>query len=280
MRNESVVWGFILVLLGGLLLAQNMGWLPANVNVWALIWPLVLVGMGLRMLQRSTRRGSSIEAEALRLPLDGAQSARISMHHGAGELRVDDQAGPDELLSGSFGGGIEQRVSRSGSEALVDLRVPSGNIPGMLPFAGDTLNWTVGLNPNVPLTIIMEVGASRNLLNLRNLQVRELHLQTGASSTEIDLPAHAGQTRATIRCGAASVELRVPPSVAARIHAGGGLASIHVDPLRFLRDASVAGSGSGGATVGGGDFRSPDYDTAENRIDLDIETGIGSVSIR
>ena len=57
MRNESVFWGIVLVLLGGLLLMDNMGLLPPNINIWSLFWPIILVGIGVRMLLRSSGRG-------------------------------------------------------------------------------------------------------------------------------------------------------------------------------------------------------------------------------
>jgi len=106
----------------------------------------------------------------------------------------------------------------------------------------------------------------RLLLNLRDLQVKELYLQTGASATEIDMPARAGEVRATLRSGAASVVVRIPENVAAQIHTHGGLSSVSVDTQRFPQ-------------VGEGDFRSPDYGMAANRIDLDVETGVGSFRV-
>jgi len=60
--------------------------------------------------------------------------------------------------------------------------------------------------------------------------------------------------------------MRVPSGVAARIRASGGLAEIHVDRGRFPR--------------AGGVYQSADYDTAPNRVDIDVEAGVGSVNIR
>ncbi len=192
----------------------------------------------------------------------------MKIAHGAGELRIDDRAGPGELLNGAFGGGVEQRTRRDGGETAVELRLPAQNIPFFwFPAGPQELNWTIGLNPEVETRLELEVGASRNLLDLTNLRVVELRLQTGASASEIDLPARAGRTAAVVKAGAASVVMRVPQGVAARIRATGGLADINVDTARFPR-------------TGGGDYRSPDYDTAENRLDLEIETGVGSVQVR
>jgi hypothetical protein len=266
MRNGSVFWGIGLVLLGGLLLLQTTGMIAPGVNVWAIFWSLVLVLFGVNLLLRSTGRGAKLYHETREEPLNGARQAELRFHHGAGELRVDASATPDALFTGTFGGGIDARVQHSGDTARAELRTPADNFP-MVGFTGaGELNWQVGLNPNLPLSLHFELGASHNLLDLRALQVKELRLQTGASRTEIDFPERAGSTRATIRSGAASVVLRVPAGVAARIHAQGGLASIQVDTQRFPRLGS--------------DYASPDYDTAPNRLDIDVETGVGAVEVK
>ncbi len=278
MRRGNYFWGIVLVLLGALLLAQNLGLIPSNINVWSIFWALLLVGVGVWMLMRSNaparERGaaaggmtSARPGEAVRLPLGTARRARINFHHGAGELRVDANAAPDELLSGSFVGGLDHAERQNDDALEVDLKVPPDNMPVVVPFGPtDRLDWTVGLNPNVSLSLDFEVGANRTLLNLRDLQVKELHLQTGASSTEIDMPARAGETRATLRSGAASVVVRIPENVSAYIRTRGGLSSTDVNTTRFPQ-------------IGSGEFRSPDYEMAANKVDLDVETGVGAFKV-
>ena len=128
------------------------------------------------------------------------------------------------------------------------------------------LDWRVRLNPDVPLTLHLETGASATDLDLQTLKVTEFKLNTGASSNQITLPAQAGYTLAEIKSGAAAVNVRVPADVAARIQAQGGLASIDIDTTRFPRTGSI--------------YQSPDYDTAANKVKLRIETGVGAVSVR
>jgi hypothetical protein len=264
MRDSSIFWGVVLVLLGGLLLAQTTGLLPSTVNVWAIFWSLALVALGAGLLLRSMRGPGP--RDSVQEPLQGARTAEVRFQHGAGELLVDASAGAEDVLQGDFGGGVETRVRRSGDQVSVELRPRMDSFPFFSFYGRGDMDWKVGLNPHIPLDLRFEVGASRNRLRLRDLQVRSFSLETGASATEIEFPAAAGATRARIRSGAASVDMRIPDGVAARIHASGGMASIDVDTNRFPRVGS--------------EYRSPDYDTAVNRLDLDVETGVGSVSIR
>jgi hypothetical protein len=127
------------------------------------------------------------------------------------------------------------------------------------------LDWDFGLNPGIPLSLRLETGASEARLSLGDLQVRELYLKTGASSTTIDLPTRAGHTMVTVESGAAAVKIRVPREVGASIVVRSTLAGVHVDRTRFPE--SAAG------------YRSPDFDSAPNKAEIFVETGVGSVEI-
>lgn len=268
MRKSTLFWAVILILVGLLLLLSNLGLL--DVDIWSLIWPLLLIAFGLSILWGVLFGGPSVETEEVAIPLEGASQARVRVKHGAGRLRVDASAGQDNLISGTFGGGLEHRERRDGDTLNVEMRLSGRAFPDIFfPWMwgpGSMLDWTFGLNGRVPLSLQVEAGAGEARLDLTELQVTDLRLQTGASSTSLTLPANAGHTRAKIEAGAASVTVRVPPDVAARIRAEGGLASINVDRNRFPRE--------------GGLYRSPDYDTAANKVDLHIEAGVGSIDVR
>lgn len=266
MRRDSLFWGVFLVLLGGLFLLENLGFFPAGINVWGIFWPLVLIGLGVGALIRATGGGSA-RSVTMRLPQEQSRRAWIKINYGAGELCIDDRAAPGELFTGTFDGGLEHSVRRLGDEAEIEMRLPSDHWPFAWPFMGTNhLNWTVGLSPEIPLRLDLELGASRNILELTELQVKELRLSTEASATTIDFPARAGQTKAWLKSGAASVDVNIPMGVAASIRTRGGLARFNVDTARFPRS--------------GDSYQSVDFASAENRLDLDVETRVGSVSIR
>ncbi len=80
------------------------------------------------------------------------------------------------------------------------------------------------------------------------------------------LPRAAGMTEVRAEAGAASLTFIVPSGVAARIRSRVALGSVHVDEARFPRVGDV--------------YQSSDYAAATNRIDLDIQGGVGSVRVR
>ena len=98
----------------------------------------------------------------------------------------------------------------------------------------------------------IDSGASSSTLDLTDLKVVDLDIDTGASSTEVNLPANAGNTRVDIDSGASSQSLHIPTGVAARIRVKSGIASVNVDSNRF-------------PSLEGGLYQSADYATAANR---------------
>jgi hypothetical protein len=267
MRRSTLFWGTIIILIGVLLLINNL----FNIDVGKLIWPLILIVLGLWVLWGvfTAPRGFETEEEET-IPLEGATKARIQINHGAGRLRVSGGAGAGELVTGTFGGGLDYRTSQEGDTLAVKMGIRTSPPHFVFPWTwwgpGRTLDWSVSLNESIPLSLDLQTGANEARVDLSSLQVTDLQLQTGASSTQVTLPTNAGHTRAAIRSGAASVSVRVPSGVAARIKAQGGLADIRVDRSRFPRV--------------GGVYESEDYASAENRVDIDIETGVGSVDVR
>jgi hypothetical protein len=266
MSRRNLFWGFMLVFIGVLFLLSTSG-LIKGIDPWSLIWPAFLIGLGLWILFGNLlARRSAGDTQQINLLLEGAASARVKINHGAGRLTLDSRASPGEMLSGSFVGGVQYKVDRSGSEVRVKLRVPDNAFPFINWGWSHSLDWTIGLNREIPIALEVGSGANESKLDLTDLRVTELQVHTGASATDISLPANAGYTRVSCEGGVAGLELRVPTNVAARIHYRGGLSSVNVSTSRFPP------SGDG--------YQSVDYDTAANKVDIDVHMGIGSVNIR
>ena len=272
MRRWSFVAGAVLIVLGVFSILQvGLDALGVPFRIWWVFWPLVLIGLGLWIVMGFTRGGSSeVTREQTSVPLEGARSASVTVHHGAGRLIIGTGAPADQLLTGSFGGGLDATRRVEDGRLSVDMKVRDRDVshyifgPWRRGWAG-ALDWDFNLNPSVPLVLRLETGASESRLSLTDLQVRELHLKTGASSTMIDLPSGAGFTRVTVESGAASVKLHVPQSVAATIQVKSALAGIRVNSSRFRRT--------------GGGYTSADYESAANKVEIYVETGVGSIEI-
>lgn len=259
MRRGGVFFGFMLVVIGGLLLAANFGFL--TIDVWSIIWPTAVILFGAWIVFGSMRSTSKLES--LSIPSQGASAARLTFRHGAGRLLVGPGATFGAVLEGDFSNGVNHHESmRDGVlHADVSMRV---DVP--LPavwMTGHAQEWSVRLTEHLPLALVFEMGANEAIIDLAKVRVTELALKTGASSTDVMLPA-AGRTSVTVSSGAASVKLRVPEGVAARVTGSAGLASIDVAG-RFPKVA--------------GGWESPGFSTATDRVEIHAEVGVGAVEV-
>jgi hypothetical protein len=259
MNRNAIFWGGILIVLGVLFLLQSTG--VIRVNVWTLFWPILLIAWGLSLLLQGFGRRRA-EPEHVIIGLKGVEAARLSFHYGAGKLSINGRAAPDELLNGHFGTGLDYDRREAGEEVTLHLR-PRDN--AVWDWGEQDRDWDVSLNNAIPLELEVETGAAESNLDLSEMQVKRFQLKTGASESRVTLPAQATHTEATVECGMASVTLRIPEGVAAQIKAESGMAEVKVNRERFPRAGKL--------------YRSADYDTAANRLDLTIHVGMGSVTV-
>jgi hypothetical protein len=267
MRSGRIFWGLVILLIGVFLLLEPLGIIPEDVNLWQFVLPVIIILAGIWLLIVPViNRGRKLEVESVSIPLEDTREARIRLKHGAGRLEIGPTGDAQTLVAGDFGGGVEQSLQRDGDAVRLKLRTPSQAFPFPMGVGFEGLNWQVRLNPVIPMRLDIDSGASETILDLTSLNVYELNIETGASSTRIKMPENAGQTKVRIGSGAASVEMRIPASVAARIRVESGLAGIHVDQNRFPRLGNY--------------YESPDFENASNRLDVFVKTGVGSLDIR
>jgi hypothetical protein len=251
----SIAW----TLIGVVLLASttgNLGKGPIElIDEW---WPWLAVALGVWYLIGAVVPRGAGPTESLAVPLDGATEAVVRIRFGAGTLSIG-AAASGLLVDGSFRGGVTHRRSAPGR---IELEQDTSH---GWPWFDRNHDWLAGLTAEVPLDLRIDGGASRNRLDLRELRVRNVELHTGASDTRIVLPRAAGATSIRAETGAASLTLEVPAGVAARIRSRVVLGNVQIDESRFPKSS--------------GGYESADYATAENRVDIDVQGGVGSLRV-
>jgi hypothetical protein len=260
MRRNYLFWGSVLILLSVLFLLKALG---ITNDIWGYFWLLAVGLLGVWFIVWAIWRPKGEEGEQVAIELKGAQQASLHLNHGAGRLRIGAGVGEGTLLSGKFGYGLDYKTEMVGDKLEVRMRSASN----FGPFIGEGFNWNLNLTRDIPISLTINTGASESRIDLSELRVPYLKLETGASSTTLTLPAQAGNTLAEINAGVASVDIHVPEGVAARIRIKEGLSARSINSARFSR-------------LEGNIYQSPDYDQAANRVELNIEAGIGSISIQ
>jgi hypothetical protein len=265
MKRSVTFWAIVLIVVGVLLLLSTLGIIPGGSG---LFWPLLLVAAGAWLIWAAVNRPGTLEVEQVSIPLGDATRAQVSIHHGAGSLIISPDAPAGQLASGSFRGGLDYRTEQAGGLLEVRMRIPDQGSRWANPWSWGSrgLDWNVALSSELPLELQLDTGAGTLEADLRALRLNALRLKTGASSSKVTLPANAGYTRVEVEGGAASVSFRVPAGVAARVVSRGGASSTNVDLDRFAR----AGDG----------YQSEQYETAANKVDIQVSMGAGSVEVR
>ncbi len=266
MKTSAIFWGIVLVILGGIFLAATFGGLSFS-DIGKFIFPAILVLLGVWViLSWSFNHGKPLETQAVNIPLENATSAIIKFNHGAGKFDLSTSDNPDVLLEGTCVGGVTQKESLKQGQKQVELSTEGSFHWTAWPGNNQGLRWNLAVSPKIPLQIVFKSGANEATLDLTRLNVTDLMVDTGASSTNIMLPEQSEMIKVKVHSGVASVKMSVPTTVAARIKVQSGLASKNIDIKRFPQNGSF--------------YETPGYESASRKAEISVDTGVGSFSIK
>lgn len=260
MRRDNIFWGTVLIIVGVLLFLQTQGIIT---NIFRYFWPLALILVGSWIILNVYWAPTRSAEERFIIPLGAAKSAKFKFSHGAGQIDIRGGAPTGQALVGSSAVGMNQQSRLDGDQ--LEVKVDAG--PSFVPFIGPSEGvWRFQLTQDIPLTLIVEAGASSLNIDLKDVLATRIELKTGASSSNVTLPAR-GDSLLNVEAGAASVNIHVPEATAARIRVKEGVTSVNVDTNRFPR-------------LDSGLYQSSAFDTAVDRAEINIESGLGSVFVK
>ena len=261
MRRNNLFWGVVLILLGGLFLLQARG-LISDVLGW--FWPLALIILGVWVIWARFLPHSTASGENFTIDLQGAARLDLDIEHGAGSLSLRGGAPAGVAVSGLSGTTLDVNQALDGSSLGVELKAGPTFIPFLGPEGGE---WQFSLTQEVPVAIKLDSGASNLNLDMTDVKLTFLGINSGASGIKIKLPAHAGQTLVDIDAGAASIDLLVPEGVAARIRIEQGASSVMVDEKRFP------------SHINQNLFESENFASAPDKVEISLDGGACSMVV-
>lgn len=260
MKRDSIFWGVVLILVGGLFLLQGQGYIQ---NIFRYFWPLLLILVGGWIILGVYWKPAPSAEDNFSVPLGAAKNIRYHFAHGAGQLNISGGAAAGQALVGTAAVGMNRSSHLNGDQ--LDVRVEVG--PSFIPFVGPNEGvWRFQLAQDIPASVTVESGASLLNIDLTDVSATRLDLKTGASSANVTMPAR-GASFLDVETGAASINIRVPDGAAARIRVREGVTAVNVDTNRFPR-------------LDSGIFQSADFGTSQNRTEINIESGLGSISVK
>lgn len=240
---------------------------------------------------------NNLLTDNLSAPLDGATTAKVDVNSGSGNLTIDQLRGGEQVLaSGTLEyfekqGRPTRSVNSNNGQVTLTLRGKDAGRPWFrFPWAAcnGATQRQIHLNPMVSSDITAHTGGGNVKLNLAGMAVTGLSADTGGGNMDVVLPDHAANLRVAAKTGAGDVSVeigsgitgsnmviansgagnvvvRVPPGMAARVHASSGLGRVIVES-RFSK-------------IDGHTYQSPDYDAAVNKVEITVNSGAGNVSV-
>lgn len=267
--------GVFLVLLGAVLLLRELGYLELRMFQGLLAyWPVILIILGVAILLRQRwvvpvallivlvsgiifiLPGTHLEEpqvfESSESTAPGLAALDANVEYGAGELHISsaDQRIAYRTVLETYDNEPSVEYSISEGTGYLSLKKPGAH------WRSD--RWEIGLNPRVPVSLDLDYGAASADIDLRELKVKELVIDTGASGTDLIFGDYA--TYARITAGASSISMMFPDDRGVRVIPDSGIASIDLDGFTKTYGEYVAG------------------DVGSDDIIVEIEVGVSSVT--
>jgi len=265
------VWEVIFRLWPALLIAVGLEIILGRRSAWGSLLALVLTGAifagMLWMLGPDLGTGQVVAGEEVSQALGGATRADVVIEPGVGSLHIEALPESANLIEGMIRVGRGQRVRRDfavvGKTATLTLRSEGATFG---PFIGwsDQRTWDLGLAPEVPLELEVGLGVGLADVDLTGLTVSDLKVSMGLGRTTVTLPDE-GSFYAKIDGAIGETVVVIPAGMAARIRVDTGLAVSDLPDGYRQRDDV---------------YTSPDYDSADDRVDLEVDQAIGRVTVR
>src|ERR1039457_4107363 len=207
---------------------------------------------------------SALQYSSESVEMDDSEVVRVELKIGAGDLRITD--GGAKLMRGDFAYDVaswkpEVRYHRAGKQGSLTIEQPDTH---HTRFGNTKYRWDLQLNKKVPVDLALHFGAGQARLDLGSLDLRGVELEMGVGQMDVDLrgaPKHSYNVGIHGGIGQATVRLLADTPVYVEAH--GGIGSIQV---RGLQEEN-------------GHWVSPSYDSAQNKIHILIQGGIGEVKV-
>jgi hypothetical protein len=254
-------------------------------------------------------------------PLGGATSADITLDLERYPTTIDSTSSPEMLIDAELDTVTDVSFSARGNQEKI-IRVEPAGDNSFFGFDWDSLlnsdaTWEIGLSPDVPMDLYVDIGSGSAILDLMDLDLSDLDIDGGSGSTALALPASSSLYMANIDGSSGSFDIEIEngaeidlaidvgsgsmdivigerANIEAQIDGGSGSLTIDVPNSVGVR-VVIPDSGSGSVHIPknytlvdnlGDDDRdigiweSEGYDDAMRRVEVTLDPGSGSFTLR
>ena len=239
------------LLLIGLAIIFRNRWLAASIFI-------LMIALGIFYLTGSSQLE---QREVLNeIPFEeGIDAISIGIDYGAGKIKIG-AASPGYLIrhiaKTTDANDPSMEFEKNNSKAKIKIERQAGF--SFLKKHKDS--WNIALSQNVEIDMKLNYGAANMEIDLKKLKVKELDIDSGATSTQIAFGIYP--TKANIDTGVSSLDLKFPGDIGVMIDMDTGAISIELEGFRELEKNK---------------FYSLNYDENKENIEVKINAGASSI---
>jgi hypothetical protein len=204
--------------------------------------------------------------ESKSFELGEVRSLDVDLSVNIGTLRV--RGGAEELADVEFRYNVAEwkpkvDYSASGGKARLIIRQPEHQNRS-IPDDAKSI-WEIDINDGVPLTLNLDMGIGESDVALGGSSLSDLDIDQGIGEMTLDLTGDwTNDLDVNIDGGIGEATIRVPDGVGVRVKA----------------DTGIGGVSTLGFTRRGGAYVNAAYGETEATIEIDVDAGIGSITIQ
>jgi hypothetical protein len=229
-----------------------------------LLIALVILAAMLFAACGSRARVGTLRTESQSVELGDAESVRVEINLGAGDLQVT--GGAEELLEADFTYNVTRlkpEVEYTNGRLVVRHPEVEG-LPALRGITDFRNEWVLRFYDGVPIDLSVNMGAGTGNLQMAGLPLTGLDVHLGAGEYTVDLSGDWEHDLAVaIDAGAADITVRLPSEVGARVAVESGPHTIETTGL--TQDGEV--------------YTNAVYGTSNVTLQVDIDAGIGRINL-
>jgi hypothetical protein len=253
------LWPLILVVVGVNVIFKPYSLVKAG--TWLLFFAaIVSYGLYIDKSYTGDGKGNAVFTEKIS---SETKSGKIKIGMGATKVSLDSKT--ENLFDAGTVKPVDYKMSYSKGKEEAKVKIVRDNY---LPFnfKGNSRLSDFHLNENVDWDIEVDTGAASGTLDMKNLKVNKFSLNMGFGSMNLNFGDRSKKMSVDIKMGFSSVNATVPKSCGVKIKMKDGLSGSNVKSLGWEKKD--------------GYYVSPNYETAESKIHMEVEAGLSSFNMK
>lgn len=291
MRSNKIGFGIFLISIGILWTLMSIGILNWSVfGALYKLWPLLIIAAGINIIFRNNAIVRTVvwlvllavivsygyfvdvKYDSGRTVTTGhttyeklAETKNGELKVGLGGIKLDLDSKTDNLLESDISGSsITKKINyNSGKDtAFINFDRSKNFFPNP-----DSINeeCQLHLSNDVIWNMEYKVGATKGDLDMTDLKIKDLNVDVGAGKFDIIFGDKYKSTNVKINAGASSFDLTIPKSTGVRVKMNEAITKTNFKELGFAKIDDY--------------YTSPEYASAENKIDMEVHMGVGKFEI-